>query len=126
MVGHGLTVAGMTLAQFVGRTFRSLVFVAATVATPGLVAPAAASAPAAWAASDREAAAACIGKSELLRAVVRPGRVRFSDTLGVDALLVTGLWRQARLPGRRATMLCLYHRSSRTAEVAEAARWSSR
>lgn len=88
--------------------------------------PALAASPAAWAGNDRAAAAACIARSDLARASVRPGRVRYDDTLGVDAMLVTGIWRQVRMQGRRATMLCLYHRGSRTAEVVEAPRWRSR
>lgn len=93
----------------------------ALVASPALAAT-----TAAWTESDKAATAACIARSDLLRASVRPGRVRYDDTLGVDAMLVTGTWKPAHMQGKRATMLCLYHRGSRTAEVVEAPRWSSR
>lgn len=91
-----------------------------------LAVPAAASTAEAFNAADRDATAQCIAKADLRAAIVRPGRVRYSDTLGVDAMLVSGIWKQPQMQGRRATMLCLFHRGSRTAEVVEAPRWSSR
>lgn len=88
--------------------------------------PALAATPAAWAAEAKAAAAACTAKSELRRATTRPAAIRFSDALAVDALLVTGTWRPKHMKGKSATMLCLYNRRDRVAEVAEAPGWSVR
>jgi hypothetical protein len=47
----------------------------------------------------------------------------FSDTNGKTAILITGIWRPDHMKGARGTMLCLYDRGSRTAEVTEAKNW---
>ncbi len=79
-----------------------------------------ASAPAAVAAADRASSAACIRASGLKSASAGPV-ARFSDSFGVDARTVTGIWPQARMNGERGTMLCLYDRRSRRAETQEVA-----
>lgn len=71
------------------------------------------------------AATACAAASDLRRPVVRRA-LRFSDTAGVDAMLVTGTWRPAHMHGAAATMLCLYHRHDRRAETVEAPGWTVR
>ena len=69
---------------------------------------------------DRATATACIRASGL-----RDGHAgavtRFSDTAGVDARTVTGVWPQAHMRGARATLLCLYDRRTRRAETQELA-----
>ena len=87
--------------------------------------PAAASTAAAFAAESRAAATACAAASDLRRPVVRRA-LRFSDTAGIDAMLVTGAWRPAHMHGAAATMLCLYHRQDRRAETVEAPGWTVR
>lgn len=51
--------------------------------------------------------------------------VAFSDANPVDVLLVTGTWRPRHMKGAKATMLCLYDRQAKTAEVQEALGWSA-
>lgn len=90
-----------------------------------VAAPVGASTSAAFAAAARAAAAACRTASGLRNPVARAA-VSFSDTSGVDAMLVTGKWRPAHMHGAAATMLCLYDRRAKHAEAVEAAGWSVR
>lgn len=98
---------------------------ALTTMTLALLAlPAAASTPAADAAMQRASARACRAESDLDTAKI-VGRVGFSDVHGVEALLVGGTWRPRQMRGARATMLCLYDRRTRRAEVQEAKGWTA-
>lgn len=90
-----------------------------------LAGPATAASPDAWAQGMRDAKAACRKASDLKNAASLGQPVLFSDASGKTAILVTGIWRPARMKGARATMLCLYDRGSRTAEVQEAKRWTA-
>lgn len=90
-----------------------------------LAPPAYASTPSAWAAADRAATRACLAASGLREARVLPGRARFDDRAGYDALLVRGIWPQRHMKGAKGTMLCLWHRSTRRATVVEAPGWTS-
>lgn len=87
--------------------------------------PASASTPAAMAQGMTDAKAACRKASDLKNAAALGTPVLFSDTMGKTAVLITGIWRPTHMKGARATMLCLYDRASRTAEIAEAKRWSA-
>lgn len=87
--------------------------------------PAAASTADAWAQGMTEAKAACRKASELRNAATLGKPLLFSDASGKTAILVTGTWRPAHMKGARATMLCLYDRAARTAEVQEAAKWTA-
>jgi hypothetical protein len=87
-------------------------------------APALASTPDAMAQGLTEAKAACRKASDLKNAASLGKPLLFSDTAGKTAVLVTGIWRPAHMKGARATMLCLYDRASRVAEVTEAPRWT--
>lgn len=91
-----------------------------------IAAPAMASSPAAWAKGDAEARRACLRTSDLAAAEAIAGPILFSDTAGKTAFLVRGRWRPAHMRGAKATMLCLYDRASRRAEVAEATGWAVR
>jgi hypothetical protein len=95
----------------------------ATVALGIVATTATASSPAAWAQLDKDAAAACATASDLKDAVVHPVSVRFDDTVGLDARLVTGAWKPAHMKGAKTVMLCLYDRKTRRASVQEAAEW---
>ena len=88
-------------------------------------APAFSSTPAAIAQGMTDAKAACRKASDLKNAAALGTPVLFSDTMGKTAVLITGIWRPTHMKGARATMLCLYDRASRTAEIAEAKRWSA-
>ena len=98
----------------------ALVLVATWLAGPALAASADA-----WAQSMRDAKAACRKASDLRNAASLGEPAVFSDTSGNTAVLVTGIWRPARMKGARASMLCLYDRAGRTAEIQEAKRWTA-
>jgi hypothetical protein len=95
----------------------------ATVALGIAATTAPASSPAAWAQLEKDAATACAKASDLKDAVVHPASVRFDDTVGLDARLVTGTWKPAHMKGAKTVMLCLYDRKTRRASVQEAAEW---
>lgn len=96
------------------------------VAAFSVAAPAAASSPQAWAQGMMQAKAACHKASELKNAATLGQPLLFSDTNGKTAILVTGTWRPAHMKNARATMLCLYDRKTRTAEIQEAKNWKAR
>jgi hypothetical protein len=98
--------------------------VAAALLATLVAAPALASSPDAWAQGLSDAKLACRKASDLKNAATLGKPLLFSDTNGKTAILVTGLWRPAHMNGARGTMLCLYDRASRTAEVSEAPNWS--
>lgn len=98
-----------------------LFFAALLLAT---TAPAMAASPDAWAQGLSDAKLACRKASDFKNAAVVGKPLLFSDTNGKTAILVTGIWRPTHMKGARGTMLCLYDRASRTAEVTEAKNWS--
>lgn len=83
--------------------------------------PAAASTAASYAALDRATARACRSVSDLDNAKAGPV-TRFSDTFGMDVRTVTGNWRPAHMKGAKATLLCIYDRRKKRAEVQELGR----
>lgn len=76
--------------------------------------------PASYASLDRTSSAACLKASALRNASVGPV-TRFSDRSGMDARVVTGTRPQPHMKGASATMLCLYDRRAKRAEVQELA-----
>lgn len=88
-----------------------------------LAAPAAASSPAAWAAHDKAAAAACITASGL-KAARASKPVLLSDSVGT-AILISGIYPQKFMRNARGTMLCIYDRRTRKAEAVEAKGWTA-
>lgn len=96
----------------------------APIAVALLATPALASSPAAWAESARAGRNACAKASDFVRPSVSPNIV-FSDTIGRDAMLVRGVYKARHMKGARGTMLCLYDRRTRTAEVQEAKGWTA-
>ena len=89
-----------------------------------IAAPAVASSPDAWAQGLADAKLACRKASDLKNAATIGKPLLFSDASGKTAILVTGIWRQPKMKAKRATMLCLYDRAGRTAEVVEAPNWT--
>jgi hypothetical protein len=87
-------------------------------------APALASSPDAWAASAKAGRAACIKAANLAMPKVSSNLV-FSDRIGRDAMLVRGTYKQRFMKGAKGTMLCLYDRRTRAAEVQEAKGWTA-
>ena len=92
----------------------------AAISTPG-----SASTTAAWASSVKAGKAACLKASDLARPTAS-GPIGFSDQIGRDAYLVRGMYKQRFMKGASGTMLCLYDRRTRRAEVSEAKGWSAR
>ncbi len=86
--------------------------------------PASAASPDAWAQGLSDAKLACRKASDFKNAAVVGKPLVFSDSNGKTAILVTGIWRPEHMKGARGTMLCLYDRASRTAEVTEAKNWN--
>jgi hypothetical protein len=105
--------------------YRSFVTAAALLALVGALpgTPAAASSPSAWSALESDAAKACAAASGLRNPVVSATTIRYDDTLGVDARLVSGTWPQPHMKGAQALMLCLYDRRARRAQVQDAETW---
>ena len=86
-------------------------------------APAMAATPDAWAQALSDAKLACRKASDFKNAAVVGKPLVFGDANGKTAILVSGVWRPDHMKGARGTMLCLYDRASRTAEVTEAKNW---
>ena len=97
----------------------------AGIALVATASPALASTDAAWAASNRAGKAACIAAANLARPSVS-APLNFSDQVGRDAMLVRGMYKQRFMKNAWGTMLCLYDRRTRRAEVVEAKGWSAR
>jgi hypothetical protein len=72
----------------------------------------------AWAELDKASAAACIAASGFREAKVQPS-VHFSDDVGFDARVVSGIYPQAHMNGASGKMLCLYGRTTKRVEVQE-------
>jgi hypothetical protein len=87
-------------------------------------APAVASTDAAWAAGHRAAQAACIRASGLVGASAS-APIDFSDRTAQSVLLVRGTYPQRFMKGASGTMLCLYDRRSKRAEISEAKGWTA-
>lgn len=87
-------------------------------------APALAATPAAWTAERRAAVKACVLAADLSQPTTA-APIAFSDTHAVDTILVSGRWKPAHMKRARATMLCLYDRRTRLAEVQEASGWTA-
>ncbi len=85
----------------------------------GTSAASVASTPQAWAALDLRSAAECSRASGLLDPKVG-APVRFSDPIGFDVRVVTGVAPQSHMGDASATMLCAFDRRTGQAEVVEA------
>jgi heat shock protein HslJ len=80
--------------------------------------PAFSSSPDSWARLDKASEAACLKATNLSSATMGPP-VRYSDRVGIDARVVTGIWPQPHMKGAKAKMLCLYNRKNKRVEVQE-------
>jgi hypothetical protein len=82
--------------------------------------PAIASSDSAWAALDKASAKACIAETEFLKAKVS-APTRFSDGIGYDVRIVSGVYPQPHMKGAQGQMLCLFSRKTKNVEVQELA-----
>ena len=85
----------------------------------GTCAASVASTPQAWTALDIKSAAECSQASGLLDPKVG-APVRFSDQIGFDVRVVTGVAPQSHMGGASVTILCAFDRRTGMAEVVEA------
>lgn len=83
--------------------------------------PATASSEKAWQAHEQEVIASCVKASGLRLAHALGKPFRFSDKVGFDALMIAGHYPQAHMNNAKTAVLCLFNRTTRTAETAEAA-----
>jgi heat shock protein HslJ len=90
--------------------------IAAAVAVAA--APAFAATPDSYAKLDKASEAACLKAANLGGGVVA-APIRYSDRVGIDARVVTGIWPQPHMKGAKAKMLCLYNRKTKRVEVQE-------
>ena len=74
----------------------------------------------AWAELDRASAAACVAASGFKDASAEPS-VHFSDDIGFDVRVVSGIYPQAHMKGASGKMLCVYGRATKRVEVQELA-----
>ncbi len=87
-----------------------------------LCSPAEASSPAAWKQLRKQAERGCIAAAGFRRPRVS-SPILFDDSVGSVALLVTGIYPQARLKGAHGTVLCLFNRRTKKVAVEEAKGW---
>jgi hypothetical protein len=94
------------------------------IAASLFLAPAAAGAStdAAWKALHDQATRRCIQASQL-KAAKASMPIMFSDANGQVAVLVRGTFTQPAMKGATGTMLCLYDKRRKVAEVQEANGW---
>jgi len=78
-----------------------------------------ASTPQAWAEMDAKSRSACTHASGLDASRVG-APIRFSDTIGIDVRVVTGIAPQPQMNGTSVTMLCAFDRRAGKTEVVEA------
>jgi hypothetical protein len=72
---------------------------------------------------DNAERAACIRASGFIGATVSPRKVGFSDDVGYDIRLVSGVYPQKYMKGARGRMLCAYKRGGGRVEVQEFQGW---
>lgn len=91
----------------------------AIAAAAALAAPALASSPDAWADHEAAVIAACTAKSGLENVQTASELVMYDDTIGVDALLLTGAYPAAQGGQPAGLLLCVYNKALGEAAVSE-------
>jgi hypothetical protein len=81
--------------------------------------PAAASDPQSWAEYEKAMAAACFAATGFKKPAADSAMIGFSDTVSMDAMIVTGIYPQAHMNNAKGRMLCLYNKANGTASAAE-------
>lgn len=81
-----------------------------------LTAPALASAPDAWAEHEPQVIAACTAESGLNKVEVISELITYDDTVGIDALMLTGEDSQG---GPAGMLLCVFDRAQAKASVSQ-------
>lgn len=74
----------------------------------------------AWAEDAKAMKAACLKSSQLKNPTVISEIVMFDDSVGYSALAIGGRYPQPQMKKQRGRELCLWHRASKKAQIAEA------
>jgi heat shock protein HslJ len=93
--------------------------IAVVVVLAGATGPSLTSTPQAWAETDAQSMSACTHASGLDESKVGAS-IRFSDTIGIDVRVVTGIAPQPHTNGASVTMLCAFDRRTGKTEAVEA------
>jgi hypothetical protein len=93
----------------------SLLLLALTAVTGA----ASASSPDAWKAFDKTLLDSCIAASTLKNAKPAGAPAMFDDSVGYNALLIKGQYKQAFMKNKAGTELCLYDRKNKKALITE-------
>ena len=81
--------------------------------------PALASSSDAWAEHEKAVNDACVAASGLTDARPLSQIAMFDDSIGYDALLITGGYPQEHMKGQTAMMICLFNKADGKASVSE-------
>jgi len=80
---------------------------------------ASASSPDAWKAFDKTLVDSCVAASSLKNAKPAGAPAMFDDSVGYNALLIKGQYKQAFMKNKTGTELCLYDRKNKKALITE-------
>jgi len=80
---------------------------------------ASASSPDAWKAFDKTLVDSCVAASSLKNAKPAGAPAMFDDSVGYNALLIKGQYKQAFMKNKTGTELCLYDRKTKKALITE-------
>lgn len=80
---------------------------------------ASASSPDAWKAFDKTLVDSCLSASALKNAKPAGAPAMFDDSIGYNALLIKGQYKQAFMKNKVGTELCLYDRKNQKAVITE-------
>lgn len=80
---------------------------------------ASASSPDAWKAFDKTLVDSCVAASSLKNAKPAGAPAIFDDSVGYNALLIKGQYKQAFMKNKTGTELCLYDRENKKALITE-------
>ena len=80
---------------------------------------ASASSPDAWKAFDETLVDSCVAASSLKNAKPAGAPAMFDDSVGYNALLIKGQYKQAFMKNKTGTELCLYDRKNKKALITE-------
>ena len=78
-----------------------------------------ASSPDAWKAFDKTLVDSCVAASSLKNAKPAGASAMFDDSVGYNALLIKGQYKQAFMKNKTGTELCLYDRKNKKALITE-------
>ncbi|MDH0748406.1 hypothetical protein N5D61_18960 [Pseudomonas sp. GD03842] len=91
----------------------------ALIALATIAGPASASSTEAWNAFDKKLVDSCVAASTLKNARPAGAAAMFDDSVGYNALLIKGQYKQAFMKNKTGTELCLYDRKHQKALITE-------